>query len=151
VKAGFRRATTPPPRNDEKRIMTNATDLATQAPRHAYDDLLDRCRALYPLATSVVFPCEATALAGAVEAARARLITPILVGPRQKIVQIAQEAGLNITGFEIDDVPDARTAAARGRGEGGTDCSLDEGELTYGRADGRRRRGSGRAAHQSTC
>jgi len=113
VKAGFRRATTPPPRNDEKRIMTNATDLATQAPRHAYDDLLDRCRALYPLATSVVFPCEATALAGAVEAARARLITPILVGPRQKIVQIAQEAGLNITGFEIDDVPDARTAAAK--------------------------------------
>ena len=93
--------------------MTNGSDLTTQGPRHAYDELLDRCRTLDPLATSVVFPCEATALAGAVEAARARLITPTLVGPRKVIVQVAREAGLNITSFEIDDVPDACTAAAK--------------------------------------
>ena len=93
--------------------MTNGTDLEAQLPGHAYDDLLNRCRALDPLVTSVVFPCEATALAGAVEAAHARLITPTLVGPRNKIHQVAQEAGLNITSFEIDDVPDAHTAAAK--------------------------------------
>lgn len=61
----------------------------------------------------MVFPCEATALAGAVEAARARLITPTLVGPRKQIVQVAQEPGLNISSFEIDDVPDAHAAAAK--------------------------------------
>ena len=93
--------------------MTNGSDLTTQGPRHAYDDLLDRCRALDPFATSVVFPCEATALADAVEAAHGRLITPTLVGPRRMIAQVAQQAGLNITSFEIDDVPDAHTAAAK--------------------------------------
>jgi len=93
--------------------MTYGTDLEAQLPGHAYDDLLNRCRALDPLVTSVVYPCEATALAGAVEAAHARLITPTLVGPRNKIQQVAQEAGLNITSFEIDDVPDAHTAAAK--------------------------------------
>src|SRR5271165_1373793 len=93
--------------------MTNGTDLEAQHPGHAYDDLLNRCRALAPLVTSVVFPCETTALAGAVEAAHARLITPTLVGPRQKIQQVAREAGLNISSFEIEDVPDALTAAAK--------------------------------------
>ena len=93
--------------------MTRATEVTTQNPRHAYDDLLESCRSLDPVVTSVAFPCETTALTGAVEAAEAGLITPILVGPRQNIVQIAEEAGLNITGFEIDDVPDAPTAAAK--------------------------------------
>ena len=93
--------------------MTNGTNLEAQLTGHAYDDLLNRCRVLAPLVTSVVFPCEATALAGAVEAAHAHLITPTLVGPRNKIQQVAQEAGLNISTFEIDDVPDAHTAAAK--------------------------------------
>jgi len=75
--------------------MTNGTAFTTQAPRHACDDLLDCCRALETLVTSVVLSCEATALKGAVEAAHARLITPTLVGPRKKIRQIAQEAVLN--------------------------------------------------------
>jgi len=93
--------------------MTKATELTTQPQRHVYDDLLERCRLLDPIVTAVVFPCETTALTAAVEAADAGLITPILVGPRQEIVQIAQEAGVNITSFEIEDVPDASTAAAK--------------------------------------
>ena len=68
--------------------MTGGTDLSTQAPRHACDDLLDRCLALDPLATSVAFPCEATALACAVEAARARFDHPALVGQRKKILHV---------------------------------------------------------------
>ena len=52
-----------------------------------------------------------------------RLITTTLVGPRKKIVQVAQESELNIASFEIDDVPDARAAAAKavGAGESGKD------------------------------
>jgi phosphate acetyltransferase/phosphate butyryltransferase len=93
--------------------MTKATEPTTQHPSHPYDDLLERCRSLDPIVTSVAFPCEATALTAAVEAADAGLITPILIGPRQKILQIAREARVNISRFEIDDVPDASTAAAR--------------------------------------
>jgi len=93
--------------------MMIATEFKAVPPGHEYDDLLNRCRALAPLVTSVVFPCEVTALAGAVEAARAGLIAPTLVGPLKKIQQVAREAGLNISSFEIDDVPDALTAAAK--------------------------------------
>ncbi|HEY1468281.1 MAG TPA: bifunctional enoyl-CoA hydratase/phosphate acetyltransferase, partial [Candidatus Acidoferrum sp.] len=94
-------------------VMTKTTELTTGRPQHAYDDLLERCRALEPIVTSVVFPCESTALTGAVEAADAGLITPILVGPREKIVQVAKEARLDISAFEIEDVPDPSSAAAK--------------------------------------
>lgn len=93
--------------------MTKTTELLTGRPQHAYDDLLERCRSLEPIVTSVVFPCESTSLRGAVEAADAGLITPILIGPREKILHIAREAGLGVTRFEIDDVPDASSAAVK--------------------------------------
>lgn len=79
----------------------------------AYEKLIQRCRTLEPAVTAVAYPCEETALAGAVEAAEARLITPILVGPRSKIVQVAEKAGLNIDPYVIEDVPDTLAAAAK--------------------------------------
>ena len=45
-----------------------------------YELLLERCRSLAPVPTAVAHPCEETALAGALEAAEHKLITPILVG-----------------------------------------------------------------------
>ena len=36
-----------------------------------YELLLERCRTLQPVPTAVVHPCEATALAGAIDAPRA--------------------------------------------------------------------------------
>jgi len=93
--------------------MIKTTELTTGRPQHAYDDLLERCRSLEPIVTSVVFPCESTSLRGAVEAGDAGLITPILIGPHEKILQIAREAGLSVTRFEIHDVPDASSAAVK--------------------------------------
>ena len=82
--------------------------------RHdAYEKLLQRCRTLEPVVTAVAFPCEETALAGSVEEAEANLINPILVGPRQKIREIAQAARLNIDPYPIEDVPESHAAAAR--------------------------------------
>ena len=54
-----------------------------------YEQLLTRCRTFEPVPTAVVHPCEETALAGAIEAAAAGLIAPILVGPAAKIEEIA--------------------------------------------------------------
>lgn len=93
--------------------LKKATEFTTQNGSHAYDELLKRCRSLEPIVTAVAFPCETTALTGAVVAADAGLITPILVGPRQKLLQIAEEAGLNISRFEIEDVAEASAAAAK--------------------------------------
>jgi phosphotransacetylase len=76
-----------------------------------YEQLLERCRSLSPVPTAVAHPCEASALAGAVEAAQKKLIVPILVGPIGKIREIAKSAGVDLTGLEIIDAPHSHAAA----------------------------------------
>ena len=66
-----------------------------------------------PLVTAVAAPCDATALAAAVEAARAGLIRPILIGPRAAIVAAADAARCDIAAFETIDVRDDVEAASR--------------------------------------
>jgi phosphate acetyltransferase len=78
-----------------------------------YEAILERCRSLSPVPTAVAYPCEASALAGAVEAAQKKLITPILVGPAGKIAEIAKAAGLDLGGLEVIDVPEAHAAAEK--------------------------------------
>ena len=78
-----------------------------------YERLLERCRDLEPVPTAVVHPCEATALAGAVEAARKGLIEPILVGPADRIDETARKAEVDLGGLRIEDVWHSHEAAAR--------------------------------------
>ncbi|RIK67852.1 MAG: phosphate acetyltransferase [Planctomycetota bacterium] len=92
---------------------TATTNAPPERRTDAYMELLRRCKPLEPAITAVAFPCEESALAGPVEAAKAGLISPILVGPRQQIRAVATSVGLNIDSYEIEDVPDAHAAAAR--------------------------------------
>ncbi|HEX5833670.1 MAG TPA: bifunctional enoyl-CoA hydratase/phosphate acetyltransferase [Pyrinomonadaceae bacterium] len=78
-----------------------------------YERLLARCEGLAPVPTAVAHPCEATALAGAVEAAARNLITPLLVGPAAKIAETAAAAQLDISNLEIIDVPHSHESAAK--------------------------------------
>ena len=78
-----------------------------------YERLLERCLKLEPVPTAVVHPCEATALAGAVEAAQKSLITPILVGPKDEIARTAKSAGLSLDNLEIVDVSDSHASARK--------------------------------------
>jgi len=78
-----------------------------------YEALLERCRSLAPVPTAVAYPCEASALTAAVEAAQKKLINPILVGPAAKIADIAKTAGVSLAGLEIVDAPDALGAAEK--------------------------------------
>lgn len=50
-----------------------------------YDALIDSCRTLSPVRTAVAHPCDEASLAGALEAAAAKIIEPILVGPEARI------------------------------------------------------------------
>jgi phosphotransacetylase len=77
-----------------------------------YEQLLETCRNLAPVVTAVAHPCEATALAGALEARAARLIEPILVGPAGKIRETAAQADLDLAGAEIVDAQHSHAAAA---------------------------------------
>jgi phosphate acetyltransferase len=80
--------------------------------KHAkYQRLIDYCKTLPPMPTAVAHPCDASSLAGAVEAAQMGLITPILVGPRARIETVAAQAGVSIAGYEIVDAPYSHAAA----------------------------------------
>ena len=89
--------------------MTTAT---RQTGTGKYEQLLVRCERLEPIATAVAHPCEATALAGAIDAAAKGLITPILVGPAAKIREVASAAGIDISRARIVDAPHSHASAA---------------------------------------
>ena len=78
-----------------------------------YERLLERCRDVPAIPMAVAYPCEESALAGALEAGRKGLTQPILVGPAAKIQEIARASGLDLGDVPIVDVPDSHGAAAR--------------------------------------
>ncbi|MGJ7485303.1 bifunctional enoyl-CoA hydratase/phosphate acetyltransferase [Variovorax sp. LT2P21] len=84
--------------------------------------LLAHVRPLAAIRVAVVHPCDALSLGGALDARAAGLIVPVLVGPRARLLAVADEAGLDLAGIDIDDVPHSHAAAARavemaGKGE----------------------------------
>ena len=87
--------------------------MTTQTGTGKYEALLARCRGLDPVTTAVAHPCEASALAGAMDAAAQGLITPILVGPAAKIQEVAREAGLSLGNAKIVDAPHSHASAAK--------------------------------------
>ena len=66
-----------------------------------YQMLLQRCKALPPTPTAVAHPCDESSLQGVVDAAKAGLIAPTLVGPAARIKEIAAQAKLDISAFPI--------------------------------------------------
>lgn len=81
-----------------------------------YERILERCAGMEPVPTAVVYPCEETALAGALEAAAKRLIAPILVGPEARIQAIAKSSGINLGSAHIIDTRDSLASASRAVG-----------------------------------
>lgn len=79
-----------------------------------YDRLIAAAKAVPPVSTIVVHPCDETALRGVVDSAAAGIIRPTLVGPERKIRDTASKCGLDISGFEIVDVLHSEAAAAKG-------------------------------------
>lgn len=75
--------------------------------------LLDYVKPLGSIRVAVVHPCNDISLGSALDARTAGLIEPVLVGPREKILAVAQAAALDLTGIAIEDVPHSHAAAAR--------------------------------------
>ena len=87
---------------------------AATGPHAKYERLMAHAREVPAVTTVVVHPCDETSLRGAVEAAEAGLIIPILVGPTAKITAVARAHGLAIDRYEIIDAPHSDAAAAKG-------------------------------------
>lgn len=91
-----------------------AEAIVSKIHRHEkYERLVAAAQRLSPLPTAVAQPCDESSLRGAIEARDAGLITPLLVGPKAKIIDIARTIGLNLDGLEIIDVPHSHAAAAK--------------------------------------
>ena len=78
-----------------------------------YPALIERCAALAPIATAIAHPCDESSLRGAIEAAEAGLIRPILVGPEAKIRALAEQSGIDLAPYEVHDAAHSHAAAAQ--------------------------------------
>jgi phosphate acetyltransferase/phosphate butyryltransferase len=78
-----------------------------------YERLIEMTRGLDPIRTAVVHPVDTPSLLGAVEAARAKLIVPVLVGPEPKIRAAAAQAQLDLAPYELVPTEHSEAAAAQ--------------------------------------
>ncbi|MBX5171752.1 phosphate acetyltransferase [Rhizobium sp. NZLR1b] len=94
--------------------MTDTAGIVPPEAHRKYEQLVARAKQAPRMNTVIVHPCDEASLRGAVEAAEEGLITPILVGPAQKIEAVAEAHHLDIAAYEIVDVTHSDAAAARG-------------------------------------
>ncbi|HKT20481.1 MAG TPA: bifunctional enoyl-CoA hydratase/phosphate acetyltransferase [Stellaceae bacterium] len=78
-----------------------------------YDMLIARCRGLAPVATAVAHPCDESSLRAALDAAKAGIVEPILIGPSGKIAAVAAKEKLDLADYEIVDAPHSHAAAEK--------------------------------------
>ena len=96
-----------------ERPRTTLPEVRMSVGQDGMERLLEHVRPLGRLRVAVVHPCDALSLGGAMDAYAAGLIEPVLVAPRARLLAVAQEAGLDLAGITIEDVPHSHAATAR--------------------------------------
>jgi phosphate acetyltransferase len=86
---------------------------AFPAAHRYFDRLLQRCGAKEPLTVAVAMPLSEVALRGSVDAARAGIIVPLLIGPEREIRQLGTRLELDIADLEIFAAADDADAARK--------------------------------------
>jgi phosphate acetyltransferase len=89
-----------------------ASPSATE-PNDFFTLLIRRAQLLKRLPVAVCWPCTDVALSGAVEAAEAGIVEPLLVGPARELKRVAEASGLNIDPYNIVEVATEEEAAAK--------------------------------------
>ena len=78
-----------------------------------YRHLLDLASGLAPIRTAVVHPVDSNALLGAIEAAQAHLIVPILVGPAERIHAVAAAQDVDLSPYTVIPTEHSHAAAEK--------------------------------------
>ncbi len=78
-----------------------------------YQHLLARTAELEPIRTAVVHPVGSNALLGAVEAARAHLIVPVLIGPADRIRAVAVSQDVDLAPYTVVPTEHSHEAAEK--------------------------------------
>lgn len=73
--------------------------------------LIKEAKQQLPLMAAAIHPVTVEALSGVIEAAKQKLITPILVGPEEKIKRAAEKLNADISMYELISVEHSHAAA----------------------------------------
>ncbi len=79
-----------------------------------YSHILEGGKALPRITVAVIHPVDAHALEATADAEATGLIAPILIGPKERIQKIAQDARIDISGWPLIDVEHSHAAAEAG-------------------------------------
>ena len=79
----------------------------------AFGRLLKRCEGLAPVTCAIVHPCDRDSLLGPIEAARRKLIVPVLVGPEAKIRAVAAAEKVDLAPYRIVPTEHSHDSATR--------------------------------------
>lgn len=89
-------------------------EVQIKTPDHNYEQwLMDKASGLKPLIVAVVHPVDIYSLSGAVEAAKAGIIEPILIGPEDKIRKTAEDAHIDLDSYRLIPTLHSHAAAAK--------------------------------------
>ena len=86
---------------------------AATNPHDKFHELMAKAQKHAPVRVAVAHPCDQSSLGAAIEAADMKLIEPILVGPEQRIREVAAKNGLDIGRFEIVDAAYSQDSAEK--------------------------------------
>jgi len=78
-----------------------------------YRALVERAKGRTAVPVAVVHPCDELSLTALQEIVQLGLVVPILVGPSARIHAVAQAAGIDITGWRLEDTPHSHASAER--------------------------------------
>jgi phosphate acetyltransferase/phosphate butyryltransferase len=96
----------------EKLTLPQSAPLREKGAHHR--TLIESTRGLEPLGTAVVHPVDRNSLLGAIDAARSRLIVPVLVGPEAKIRAVAAAESVDLAPYRLVPTRHSHEAAERG-------------------------------------
>jgi phosphate acetyltransferase len=78
-----------------------------------FERLIQHCEKREAFPVAVCWPCSAVSLAGTMEAAKAGIVHPLLVGPERELNAIAASLGLDLGAYEIIPANSEENAAAK--------------------------------------
>jgi Phosphotransacetylase len=93
-------------------MAASQLDRPLHVPHAKYERLIAAAKEVPAASTIVVHPCDEASLRGCVEAAKAGIIAPILVGPAARIRMAGRNHKLDVEQFEIVDTENIESASA---------------------------------------
>ncbi len=97
-----------------RRPRVELPEVVLRKPGELYEDLIKKFHDIEPIKTAVIHPVDEVSLLGAIESAKAKIITPILVGPEKKIQEAAAKLKIDLSPYKIISTPHSHAAAEEG-------------------------------------